>query len=226
MSDETVDACGRLGAPVPYHPPSISYACPGRSHVKRLFDVVVAAALCVVLFPLLIVIAVVLRLNSRGPILFIQYRRGLNGVPFRIVPNDVHGRARRAWRRTSGSNDPRVTRFGSFLRRSSLDELPQVFNVLRGDMSLVGPRPHAIGTHIDGCTLPKVCSRYMLRYAVHPGITGWAQVNGFRGAMTRTQDLISRVDQDMFYIENATLGLDIRIIVITAMMVCMTRNAF
>jgi lipopolysaccharide/colanic/teichoic acid biosynthesis glycosyltransferase len=83
--------------------------------------------------------------------------------------------------------------FGSFLRRSSLDELPQIFNVLLGDMSLVGPRPHALGTHIGGCTLPEVCSQYMLRYAVRPGITDWAQVGGYRGAMTKPQNLASRV---------------------------------
>jgi len=228
MSNEAVDACDRLGAPVPYRSESISYASPGRSHVKRLFDVIVAAALCAVLLPLLIVIAIVIRLDSNGPTLFIQYRRGLNGVPFRMYKfrtmymsaHDDHGVEQ------AKHNDPRITPFGSFLRRSSLDELPQIFNVLRGDMSLVGPRPHAIGTHIDGCTLPKVCSQYMLRYAVRPGITGWAQVNRYRGAMTKMQDLISRVDQDMYYIENATLGLDIRIIALTAMIVLRDRNAF
>jgi lipopolysaccharide/colanic/teichoic acid biosynthesis glycosyltransferase len=196
--------------------------------VKRWFDVVVAAALCVVLLPLLIVIAVAIKLDSKGPIRFVQYRRGLNGVPFRMYKfrtmymdaTDEHGVEQ------AKHNDPRITPVGSFLRSSSLDELPQIFNVLRGDMSLVGPRPHAIGTHIDGCTLPKVCSQYMRRYAVRPGITGWAQVNGYRGAMTKAQDLVSRVDQDIFYIENATLALDIRIIVSSAMIVLRGRSAF
>ena len=124
------------------------------------------------------------------------------------------------------SDDPRITRIGSFLRRSSLDELPQIFNVLRGDMSLVGPRPHALGTHIGGCALPEVCSQYMLRYTVRPGITGWAQVGGYRGAMTKPQHLAARVDRDIFYIRNATLAFDIRIIVTTTAIVFRDRKAF
>ena len=130
--------------------------------MKRLFDVVMAATLCVVMFPVLIVIAGFIKLDSEGPILFVQIRRGLNGIPFKMYKfrtmyadtRDDHGVEQ------ARCDDPRITRFGSFLRRSSLDELPQILNVLRGDMSLVGPRPHALGTHIDGCTLPEVCSQY------------------------------------------------------------------
>ncbi len=196
--------------------------------VKRLFDAVVAAILGVVTLPVLIVIAVVMKLDSKGPIIFVQSRRGLNGSTFKMfkfrtmyvnVQDDV------AFEQTK-RGDPRITRFGSFLRRSSLDELPQIFNVLRGDMSLVGPRPHALGTHIGGRTLPEICSQYMFRYAMRPGITGWAQVNGHRGALVKEQDLISRVNYDMFYLKNATLALDLRIIVTTAMMVFRDRNAF
>jgi lipopolysaccharide/colanic/teichoic acid biosynthesis glycosyltransferase len=226
MSDEAIRAGGRQGALTAHHPTSVSYAGPGRNRVKRVFDVVVAAALCVVLLPLLIVIAVVIKADSKGPILFIQYRRGLNGIPFRmykfrtmyVSAQDDHGYEQ------AKCDDPRITSFGSFLRRSCLDELPQIWNVLRGDMSLVGPRPHAIGTHIDGRALPEVCGQYMLRYGVRPGITGWAQVNGYRGAMTKPEDLISRVDHDMFYTENATLALDIRIIAMTTNIVLRARN--
>jgi len=203
---------------------------PGRlaPSVKRLFDAGVAATLCVITLPLLIVIAVVMKLDSKGPILFVQSRRGLNGGTFKMFKfrtmyvdvQDDSGVEQTKY------DDPRITRFGSFLRRSSLDELPQIFNVLRGDMSLVGPRPHALGTHIGGRALPEICSQYMLRYAMRPGITGWAQVNGSRGALAKEQDLISRVDYDMFYLENATLTLDVRIIVITAMIVFRDRNTF
>ena len=230
MFDETSDFGDRpeVCALVARQSRPVSYAGPGRNRVKRLIDVVVAAALCVAMLPLLLVIAVVIKLDSEGPILFCQSRRGLNGIPFRIYKfrtmyvqaQDDHGAEQAKY------HDPRVTRFGSFLRRSSLDELPQIFNVLWGDMSLVGPRPHALGTHIDGYTLPEVCSQYMLRYAVRPGITGWAQVNGYRGALTKRQDLISRVDHDMFYIKNVTLTLDIRIIVTTVLIVLRDRNAF
>ena len=208
MSDETIDFGDgpEVCALVPRQPKLVSYAAPGRNRVKRLFDVVMAATLCVVMLPLLLVIAVAIKLDLEGPILFVQIRRGLNGIPFKIYKfrtmyadtRDDHGVEQ------ARCDDPRITRFGSFLRRSSLDELPQIFNVLLGDMSLVGFRPHALGTHIGGCTLPEVCSQYMLRYAVRPGITGWAQVGGYRGAMTKPQNLASRVDRDIFCIRNAT----------------------
>ena len=195
--------------------------------VKRLFDAVVAAILCVVTLPVLIVIAVVMKLDSKGQLFctespWIKWRH----IQDAEVPNHVCWRAGRSGVEQTKYGDPRITRFGSFLRRSSLDELPQIFNVLRGDMSLVGPRPHALGTHIGGRALPEICSQYMLRYAMRPGITGWAQVNGHRGALVKEQDLISRVNYDMFYLKNATLALDVRIIAITAMLVFRDRNAF
>jgi polysaccharide biosynthesis protein PslA len=230
MPDETIDCGDRLEvcALVPCQPKPVSYAGPGRNRVKRLFDVVVAATLCVVMFPVLIVIAGFIKLDSEGPILFVQIRRGLNGIPFRMYKfRTMHVKMQAdCGAEQAKYNDPRITQFGSFLRRSSLDELPQIFNVLRGDMSLVGPRPHALGTHISGRALPEVYSQYMLRYAVRPGITGWAQVGGYRGAMTKPQDLASRVDRDIFYIRNATLAFDIRIIMITAAIVLRDRKAF
>src|SRR4029077_19450529 len=132
-----------------------------------------------------------IKLTSRGPILYRQERVTWNGrrftmVKFRSMPIDSESHSGPVWSRQS---DPRATRFGALLRRYSLDELPQLFNVLHGDMSLVGPRPHALGTNIDGQALPEICHQYMLRYAVRPGITGWAQVNGYRGILVESQDL-------------------------------------
>ena len=133
-----------------------------RDRVKRILDIVAAATLFVVISPLLVIISAVIKLDSRGPDFFEQRRRGLFGKPFTMYKfrtmlakeQDDHAI------KQSQRNDPRVTRFGSLLRRYSLDELPQLFNVLRGDMSLVGPRPHALGTNIDGQALPEICHQY------------------------------------------------------------------
>jgi len=176
----------------------------------------------------LVVIAAVVKLDSKGPILFEQRRRGLFGEPFTMYKfrtmfakeQDDHAI------KQSQRNDPRVTRFGSLLRKYSLDELPQIFNVFRGDMSFVGPRPHALGTNIDGHALPEICQQYMLRYAVRPGITGWAQVNGHRGVLVESQELTFRVDYDLFYIQNRSLMFDVRICAITVLTVFRDRNAF
>jgi lipopolysaccharide/colanic/teichoic acid biosynthesis glycosyltransferase len=199
-----------------------------RDRVKRILDIVAAATLFVVISPLLVIISAVIKLDSKGPILFEQRRRGLFGKPFTMYKfrtmlakeQDDHAI------KQSQRNDPRVTRFGSLLRRYSLDELPQLFNVLRGDMSLVGPRPHALGTNIDGQALPEICHQYMLRYAVRPGITGWAQVNGHRGILVESQDLTIRVDYDIFYIKNSSLMFDVRICAITVLTVFRDSNAF
>jgi polysaccharide biosynthesis protein PslA len=126
----------------------------------------------------------------------------------------------------SQRNDPRITRFGSVLRRYSLDELPQIFNVLRGDMSFVGPRPHAFRTNINGHALPEICDLYLQRYKVRPGITGWAQVNGHRGVLAESDDLLFRLDYDLYYIQNRSLIFDIRIFAITVLTVLRDRNAF
>lgn len=181
---------------------------------KELFDRVFAACALLAVSPLLICIALAIKLTSRGPVFFKQRRKGADGRVFQIykfrsmrVHAEQAGVVRQATR-----NDPRVTRVGAFLRRTSLDELPQFFNVLRGDMSVVGPRPHAL-EHDD--LYQKVVSGYIHRYRIKPGITGWAQINGFRGETDRIEKMEGRVAHDLYYLGNWSFGLDMRIIAAT-----------
>jgi exopolysaccharide biosynthesis polyprenyl glycosylphosphotransferase len=169
-------------------------------------------------------VALAVRLDSPGPILFRQSRNGFNGRPFRIYKfrsmtvledGPVVTQATR--------QDSRVTRVGRFLRRSSLDELPQLFNVLKGDMSLVGPRPHAIA-HDDQYT--QLVAKYAFRHHVKPGITGWAQVHGLRGETPSVELMRRRVDLDLQYIANYSLILDLRILVRTVRELIRPQNAF
>jgi Undecaprenyl-phosphate glucose phosphotransferase len=181
---------------------------------KEIFDRLFAlAALCAVA-PLLVGIAIAVKLSSRGPVFFRQRRKGADGRVFTIykfrsmrLHSEQAGVLSQATR-----NDPRVTPVGAFLRRTSLDELPQFFNVLRGDMSVVGPRPHAI-EHDD--LYQKVVSGYIHRYRIKPGITGWAQVNGLRGETDRIEKMEARVAHDLYYLGNWSFGLDMRIIAAT-----------
>jgi exopolysaccharide biosynthesis polyprenyl glycosylphosphotransferase len=192
--------------------------------IKRMTDLTIAALALLFLLPLLLVIALAVKLDSRGPVIFWQSRRGLNGEPFKILKfrtmtvqedGSIVQQAKRG--------DIRVTRVGKWLRCTSLDELPQLINVLVGDMSLVGPRPHAIahdeyyGQRIEN---------YNARQAVKPGITGWAQVNGARGETPELDDMRRRVELDLWYVHRRSLGLDLRIIVLTAVQVLRSPNAF
>jgi len=181
---------------------------------KELFDRVFALGAIIAVSPALICIALAIKLTSRGPVLFRQNRKGADGRVFTIykfrsmrMHTEQAGVLRQATR-----GDPRVTRVGAFLRRTSLDELPQFFNVLRGDMSVVGPRPHAL-EHDD--LYQKVVSGYIHRYRIKPGITGWAQVNGFRGETDRIEKMEGRVAHDLYYLGNWSFGLDMRIIAAT-----------
>jgi Undecaprenyl-phosphate glucose phosphotransferase len=181
---------------------------------KEIFDRLFALAAICAVAPLLIGIAIAVKLTSRGPILFRQRRKGADGRVFTIykfrsmrVHAEQTGVLSQATR-----NDPRVTRVGAFLRRTSLDELPQFFNVLRGDMSVVGPRPHAL-EHDD--LYRKVVSGYIHRYRIKPGITGWAQINGLRGETDRIEKMEARVAHDLYYLGNWSFGLDMRIIAAT-----------
>ncbi|CDY75897.1 Undecaprenyl-phosphate galactosephosphotransferase [Caballeronia glathei] len=181
---------------------------------KDIFDRVFAACALVAVAPLLIVIALAVKVSSRGPVFFKQRRKGADGRVFTIykfrsmrLHAEQAGVVHQATR-----DDPRVTRVGAFLRRTSMDELPQFFNVLRGDMSVVGPRPHAL-EHDD--LYRKVVSGYIHRYRIKPGITGWAQVNGFRGETDRIEKMEGRVAHDLYYLGNWSFGLDMRIIVAT-----------
>lgn len=182
--------------------------------LKRTMDAVVAASLLVLLAPLLLIAAVAIRLESSGPVLFRQRRIGRNSTVFRIYKfrtmNVVEDGSCIV---QATRDDHRVTRVGRFLRKTSIDELPQLLNVLAGDMSLVGPRPHAIAHDVE---FEQKFDLFARRRRVKPGITGWAQVNGFRGETTTTEDIRRRMEHDLDYIENWSIWLDVEILVRTA----------
>ena len=185
--------------------------------LKTIEDKVLATMALIVFSPLMALIAFAIKLDSPGPILFRQKRYGFNNqlievYKFRSMYNEA--RDDDAARLTT-RNDPRVTRLGALLRRTSLDELPQIFNVLAGNMSMVGPRPHAKSAKAGTRLYPEVVDQYAARHRVKPGITGWAQVNGWRGETDTEEKLVRRVQHDVYYIENWSLWLDIRILVLT-----------
>lgn len=182
--------------------------------IKRLEDLVLGVIFFTISLPICIIIAVLLKVQSPGPVLFKQYRMGVNGKHFKVykfrsmeVHDEKSGQVTQATR-----GDPRVTPFGAFLRSTSLDELPQFYNVLQGRMSIVGPRPHAL-VHND--YYKELVESYMKRHKVKPGITGWAQVNGFRGATETVEKMEKRVEHDLWYIDNWSIWLDLRIIALT-----------
>jgi Undecaprenyl-phosphate glucose phosphotransferase len=192
--------------------------------IKRAVDLILAGLVLLLLFPLLALVSIAIKLDSSGPVLFRQQRLGFNGRTFNIrkfrtmsVQEDgmfvVQARA----------NDSRVTRVGRWLRKTSVDELPQLLNVLDGSMSLVGPRPHAIAHDNQ---FDKLVRNYGFRQRVKPGLTGWAQVNGYRGE-TPTTDLIQRrVEYDLWYIENWSLKLDLMILLQTPLEILRGKNAY
>jgi Undecaprenyl-phosphate glucose phosphotransferase len=185
--------------------------------IKRTEDLIIASLAFAVFSPLLLLIALAIRLDSRGPVLFKQVREGFNGeliAVWKFRSMFVEGEDIHALRQTS-KNDPRVTRVGRFIRKSSIDELPQLWNVLRGEMSIVGPRPHALGTSAEGQNLRAIVEEYAARHRVKPGITGWAQVNGARGELCSRDQVRKRLDYDLYYIENWSLLFDVRIIIMT-----------
>ena len=192
---------------------------------KRATDLALGTVLLLLALPLMGAIAVAIRFDTAGPALFRQTRRGLNDRPFAILtfrtmvyvpgPELTVPQARR--------RDPRVTRVGRILRRTSLDELPQLFNVLKGEMSLVGPRPHAVahGEHYGA-----LIAGYADRHRVPPGITGWAQVHGHRGETDTLAKMQRRVDYDLAYIAHRSLRLDFKILLLTVRTIWRDRNAY
>jgi Undecaprenyl-phosphate glucose phosphotransferase len=191
---------------------------------KRAFDLVLAALALVALTPVLLAVAAVVWLDSPGPVFFVQRRLGFNQQPFRIIKfrtmrtlddGPVIAQATR--------NDPRLTRVGRFLRRWNIDEIPQLFNVLAGDMSLVGPRPHALSHDLE---FERRISLYARRHNVKPGITGWAQIHGYRGEVDTDEKMRGRVEHDLFYIDNWSLWLDLQIIIRTVLSSAGYRNAY
>lgn len=191
--------------------------------IKRLLDVAVAGLLVVLLSPVLALVSLAIMLDSKGPLVFCQMRTGLNGRTFGILKfRSMHVMEDGAEVQQAVQGDARVTRVGRIIRKFSLDELPQLFNVLAGDMSLVGPRPHAVAHDIQyGAEI----SNYAVRFQVKPGITGWAQVNGARGATPTTQIMQDRINLDAWYVEHASLALDLMILARTPLIVLNTRNA-
>lgn len=197
-----------------FAPPPIEVLRYRSSTAKRLMDIVLASIALIMLLPFLCLIAIAIKLDSPGPILFRQGRGGLDGRTFAIMKFRTLTVMEDGAQITQISRgDCRATRVGGFLRRTSLDELPQLVNVLMGDMSLVGPRPHALAhDEMYGRLLPE----YSARFFVRPGITGWAQVNGARGPTPQPTDMKRRIDYDIWYIEHWTIGLDARILATTA----------
>jgi putative colanic acid biosynthesis UDP-glucose lipid carrier transferase len=152
-------------------------------------------------------------LDNRGPIFFVQQRSGKGGKPFGCIKFRSMKVNRESNTKMATKNDARITRLGRFLRKSSLDEMPQFFNVFMSDMSIVGPRPH-MTKHTDDYS--KMLNHYMIRHFLKPGITGWAQIHGFRGEIRYMEDINNRVEYDLWYLENWSLWLDTRIIAMTA----------
>lgn len=194
------------------------------SALKIIADYMITLGLLVCLSPLLIIIAILIKIDSPGPILFRQKRLGFNNKVFYIYkfrsmynsPDEIHIR-----QATKG--DPRVTRVGRIIRATSLDELPQLFNVLDGTMSLVGPRPHAVSHNEE---YGRKIRGYFARHKVKPGITGWAQVNGFRGETDEIAKMQARVAHDLYYAENWSFFFDIRILITTAIVVFFQKSAY
>lgn len=196
--------------------------------IKKVEDLVLASLALLLVSPILLVAAIAIKLDSPGPVFFRQEREGFNNRRFRIwkfrsmrqdrCEADAIVQAKRG--------DPRVTRVGWFLRRTSIDELPQLFNVMTGEMSLVGPRPHAPSTRAGERLFSDVVANYAARHKVKPGITGWAQVHGWRGETDTEEKLLRRLECDLYYIENWSVALDLYIIVRTAFSLLFQRAAY
>lgn len=192
--------------------------------LKRIFDIVVASGLLLISAPLLVLIAIAIKLDSSGPVLFLQRRNGFNQREFRVFKfrtmttlddGDVVRQAQ--------INDSRVTRVGRILRRTNLDEVPQLLNVIIGDMSLVGPRPHAVAHNNK---YEERIRLYARRHNVKPGITGWAQVNGLRGETSTIDKMVRRVEHDLYYIDHWSVLFDIKIMLMTLFSPRSYRNAY
>jgi Undecaprenyl-phosphate glucose phosphotransferase len=192
-------------------------------------DLLLGGIITLLLLPLLAIIALAIKFNSPGPVIFKQRRHTFNNREF-----DIYKFRTMLWNpaavaqnlKQTSRHDDRVTRVGRFLRSSSLDELPQLFNVLKGDMSLVGPRPHAVNMRTEDRLGSEITDMYAHRHRVKPGITGWSQVNGARGATETTAQLRRRVELDLHYIENWSLLLDLKILVLTPREVLKRTNAY
>ena len=200
-----------------------------RQTIAKLgIDVLFASIALVILFPLLLAIAVAIKLDSPGPVFFKQSRLGFNNRSFDVFKfrSMYANMADPTAMKQTSRNDSRVTRVGKWLRKLSLDELPQLLNVLRNEMSLVGPRPHAPHTRAGGKLLDDALAEYVIRHQVKPGITGWAQINGSRGELVTTEDLHKRVTLDLEYMQRWSIWFDIKIMFLTVIREVVSRHSY
>ncbi|WP_176082568.1 sugar transferase [Martelella sp. HB161492] len=185
--------------------------------VKRLFDLVVSFAAIIALFPLFLIVATLIRIDSPGPIFFTQTRWGQGGkkikiFKFRSMRTDLGDES---GVQQTVANDPRITKIGAFMRRTNIDELPQLINVVKGDMSLIGPRCHAVGMLAGGMLYEELVPEYHMRHLMKPGLSGLAQIRGWRGPTTRRGEARARVMCDLYYVANFNLLLDVKIFIAT-----------
>lgn len=221
MRHSRIGSCGKLRVlELPCGPSSLRDRL-----LKRSFDIVVAGTLLVLLWPLFLIVAVLIKLDTPGPVFFRQTRHGYNNDPISVLKfrsmttfDDSRDQFRQAIR-----NDPRVTRVGRIIRRTNIDELPQLINVLRGEMSMVGPRPHAVA-HND--MFVDQIRRMFRRHNVKPGITGWAQVNGLRGETDTFEKMQKRIEHDLYYVDNWSLFFDLKIMIMTIVLKRAYTNAY
>lgn len=198
------------------------------SVAKRAFDIVFSLIGIVLFSPVMLATAIAIKLDSKGPVLFKQKRHGFNNeiievYKFRSMYTDM---ADPSARNAVTRNDPRVTRVGRFIRRTSIDELPQFFNSLLGSLSLVGPRPHALAAQSHNRLYHEVVDGYFARHRVKPGVTGWAQINGWRGEIDNDEKIKKRTEHDLYYIENWSLWFDLKILLLTPVKLLNTENAY
>jgi lipopolysaccharide/colanic/teichoic acid biosynthesis glycosyltransferase len=195
--------------------------------LKRTLDLAIAVPALIALLPVMIAVSIAIRAESGGPVLFRQQRVGRNNRLFDLLKfrSFSHACADPTGVRSASRGDSRMTRVGGFIRRTSLDELPQLLNVIMGDMSIVGPRPHALGSTAEDALFWKIDERYFHRHAVKPGMTGLAQIRGYRGATVLRHDLTNRLQSDLEYLCNWSIWRDIKIIVAT-FAVILHPNAF
>jgi putative colanic acid biosynthesis UDP-glucose lipid carrier transferase len=192
--------------------------------IKRTEDIILSIIILIMISPVLIAVALGVKLSSPGPVLFKQNRYGINGQPinvykFRSMTSQDNGNIIKQ----ATKKDIRITAFGAFIRKTSLDELPQFYNVIQGRMSIVGPRPHAVAHNEE---YRKLIPKYMQRHLVKPGITGWAQINGWRGETDTLHKMKKRIDFDLHYINTWSLWLDIKIIILTTVKGFINKNAY
>lgn len=192
--------------------------------IKALEDRAIAAMILILISPILAILSIGVKLSSKGPVFFKQYRHGWDGRIIKVYKfRTMVLHQEEGWVTQATLDDKRITRFGKFLRKTSLDELPQFINVLQGRMSIVGPRPHAVA-HNE--FYKDSINTYMQRHRVKPGITGWAQINGWRGETDTLEKMQKRVEYDLYYINNWSLGFDLKIIFITLFRGFISRNAY